>query len=173
MSTSTVLIVFLAPRLLQAPQFVCAYVCVKGGKRCVRLYLESLQTPSSPFLSPPSSVLSAWRICQFSFSLFVPALILLSKPWLASLTAAEHRSYSTPTNNTHSCHAGMMCALRRTHTLAHKHSRSLLHLLPLSSLTHSKIGNDWLCYHSALSVSCQSLTLSHNPLFAVTLRSHC
>lgn len=124
MSTSTVLIVFLAPRLLQAPQFVCAYVCVKGGKRCVRLYLESLQTPSSPFLSPPS-VLSAWRICQFSFSLFVPALILLSKPWLASLTAAEHRSYSTPTNNTHSCHAGMMCALRRTHTLAHKHSRSL------------------------------------------------
>ncbi|KAK2907954.1 hypothetical protein Q8A73_009027 [Channa argus] len=76
-------------------------LCVRGGKRCVRLYLESLQTPSSP-LPSPHSVLSAWRICQFSFSLFVPALILLSKPWLASLTAAEHRSYSTPTNSTHS-----------------------------------------------------------------------
>lgn len=146
MSTSTVLIVFLAPRLLQAPQFVCAYVCVKGGKRCVRLYLESLQTPSSPFLSPPS-VLSAWRICQFSFSLFVPALILLSKPWLASLTAAEHRSYSTPTNNTHSCHAGMMCALRRTHTHSHTntlarcstYSPSLLSHTPKSVTTGSAI----------------------------------
>lgn len=92
-------------------------LCVRGGKRCVRLYLESLQTPSSPLLSPPS-VLSARRICQFSFSLFVPALILLSKPWLASLTAAEHRSYSTPTNSTHSCHAGMMRVHRHTQTLA-------------------------------------------------------
>lgn len=115
MSTITVLIVFLAPRLLQAPQLcVCKCACVcRGGKQCVRLYLESLQTPSSPLLSL-LSVLSAWRICQFSFSLFVPALILLSKPWLASLTAAEHRSYSTSTNNTHSSHSGMMCALAHT-----------------------------------------------------------
>lgn len=138
----------------------------------MRLYLESLQTPSSPLLSPPS-VLSAWRICRFSFSLFVPALILLSKPWLASLTAAEHRSSSTPTNNTHSCHAGMMCVHRRT--LPHTRTLSLAAPLtpPLLSLAHSKIGNDWLCYHSALSVSCQSLSFSHNPLLALTLRSHC
>lgn len=95
---------------------MCVHMCVcvcRGGKQCVRLYLESLQTPSSPLLSL-LSVLSAWRICQFSFSLFVPALILLSKPWLASLTAAEHRSYSTSTNNTHSSHSGMMCALAHT-----------------------------------------------------------
>ncbi len=108
---------------------VCVCVCVRGGKRCVRLYLESLQTPSSPLLSPPS-VLSAWRICQFSCSLFVPALILLSKPWLASLTAAEHRSYSTPTNNTHPCHAGMM----RVHR--HRHTRTRTHLhTPTNTLT--------------------------------------
>lgn len=98
--------------------------------------------PSSPLLSPPS-VLSAWRICQFSFSLFVPALILLSKPWLASLTAAEHRSYSTPTNNTHSCHAGRMHSRThiRTNTHTHKRSHLLFHLLPLSALAHSKICN--------------------------------
>lgn len=78
----------------------------------MRLYLESLQTPSSLSLL---SVLPAWRICQFSFSLFVPALILLSEPWLASLTAAEHRSYSTSTNNTHWSLGGMMmCALAHT-----------------------------------------------------------
>lgn len=125
--------------------------------------------PPNPLISSPPSVLSAWRICQFSFSLFVPALILLSKPWLASLTAAEHRSYSTPTNNTHSCHAGMMSL--HTHTLAHRHSHSHSTYPPPSSLTHSKIGNDRLCYHSALSVSCRSLSLSHNPLFAVTLHT--
>lgn len=125
MSTFTVLIVFLALRLLQAPQFVY----VRGSKRCVWLYLESLQTPSSPLLAP-LSVLSAWRICQFSVSLFVPALILLSKPWLASLTAAEHRSCSTSTNNTHSSHTGRMCAHRHTHTRKQSY---LLRLLPLPS----------------------------------------
>lgn len=61
------------------------------------------EPPTRPtiIINSPLSVLSAWRICQFSFFLFVPSLILLSKPWLASLTAVEHRSYSTPTNNTH------------------------------------------------------------------------
>lgn len=157
MGTFTVLIVFLAPRLLQAPRFVCA----RGGKRCVRLYLESLQAPTlpSPLLSPPS-VLSAWRICQFSFSLFVPALILLSKPWLASLTAAEHRSYSTPTNNTHSCHTGMMCFDRHLPTTTaaapHKHTHLLLHFLPLFLLTHCKISKNRFNYHPMLSVSIQS-----------------
>lgn len=113
-SGSTVLIVFLAPRLLQASQ----RECVSEGKRCVRLYLESLQTPSSP-LSSPLSVLSARRICQFSFSLFVPALIPLSEPWLASLTAAEHRSYSFSANNTHS---GTPGTIARSHTLALRYS---------------------------------------------------
>lgn len=164
MSTFTVLIVFLALRPLQAPRFVY----VRGGKRCVWLYLESLQTPSSPRLSP-LSVLSAWRICQFSVSLFVPALILLSKPWLASLTAAEHRSCSTSTNNTHSSHTGRMCA----HTHTHAQTVLLAVLTPPLFSTQSKIGNDWLYYHLALSVSCQSLALLPNPLSAVTLRSHC
>lgn len=95
----------------QAASGISVWVC-EQGKRCVRLYLESLQTPSSP-LSSPLSVLSARRICQFSFSVFVPALILLSKPWLALLTAAEHRSYSFSTNNTHSGTLGW-CVL--THT---------------------------------------------------------
>lgn len=132
-SGSTVLIVFLAPRLLQASQ--CE--CVSEGKRCVRLYLESLQTPSSP-LSSPLSVLSARRICQFSFSLFVPALILLSKPWLASLTAAEHRSYSFSTNNTHSGTPGW-CVLAHTRPRYSAHSPSSLAHTPKSVTTGSAI----------------------------------
>ncbi|CAG5864318.1 unnamed protein product [Menidia menidia] len=68
---------------------------------------SSSLTASSPLLPGSSSVrvcvcVCEGRICQFSFFLFAPALILLSKPWLASLTAAEHRSFSTPTKNTHS-----------------------------------------------------------------------
>ena len=99
------------------------------------------KNPSSPLVSSPS-VLSARRICQFSFSLFVPALIRLSKPWLASLTAAEHRSFSTPTKNTHLRHCGMMLMSTHTHLL--------LHLLPLSSLAHSRISKNRRTYSAII-----------------------
>lgn len=157
-SGSTVLIVFLATRLLQASQ--CECVC-EQGKQCVRLYLESLQTPSSPL---PSS-LSARRICQFSFSAFVPALILLSKPWLALLTAAEHRSYSFFPLITH-------IQARRDDVCSHTLALATLFTPPLPS-AHSRIGNDRLCYRLAHSGICQSLSCSHSGVFAVTLRSHC
>lgn len=151
-STFTLLIVFLAPRLLQAS------VCVRRGKRCVWLHLESFQTPSPPLFST-LSVLFARRICQFSFALFVPALILLSKPWLASLTAAEHRYYSTSAKNMHSRQAGMMCA--------HTHSHSLLDFLSLFS-PHTPTSVTTVSVRSlAPSVSSLSLSLSQHLLVAV------
>lgn len=75
-----------------------------------------------------------------SLSLFVPALILLSEPWLASLTAAEHRSYSTPTNITHPCHTEMM--LVNTHARMHTcftYSPFPLQHTPESVMTDSAI----------------------------------
>ncbi|MED6280691.1 hypothetical protein CHARACLAT_013351 [Characodon lateralis] len=87
MSTFTVLNVFLAPRLLRALRFVC----LRGGRRCVRLQLESLQKINHHLLPSLLLLFSPFGGSVSSPPLFVPALILLSKPWLASLTAAEHR----------------------------------------------------------------------------------
>lgn len=135
---------------------------------CVVVSGEPPNPPIASLLSSPLSVLSARRICQFSFSVFVPALILLSKPWLALLTAAEHRSYSFSTNNTHT-QARWDDVCSHTPALA----TPLTPPLPSSSPAHSKIGKDWLCYRLVRSVSCQSLSRSHSGLFAVTLRSLC
>lgn len=102
-------------------------MCVRGEPNdvCGCIWNAS-KKPSSPLLT----VFSARRICQFSFSLFVLTLILLSKPWLASLTAAEHRSYSTPTNGTHQCFRPC------TWTHTHPHTHSLLCCFILLTHTH-------------------------------------
>lgn len=99
-------------------------LCVRGEANdvCGCIWRAS-KKPSSPLLT----VFSARRICQFSFSLFVLTLILLSKPWLASLTAAEHRSYSTPTNGTHQCFRPCTWTHTPTHTVSFADSFFLTH----------------------------------------------